>query len=302
MEHRNPKLKPLIDDIRRHPNTYYTDELAKKHGLTRDQVSGALKRWGELYNLQILKSHGGNKKKPAEINLHNRVERKRNTKNVLVIGDLHEPFTLDGYLDFCITVYKQYDCTHVVFMGDVIDNAFTSYHEINPDGMGAGRELDRATQKIEDWTKAFPIADVCIGNHDRLVYRKAHTAGISSRWIRHYSDVLNATGWEFAEDFVYDNVRYVHGEQGTARIRAKKDLISTVQGHRHAEAYTEHFVGESFHIFGMQVGCGIDRRSYAMHYARAGSKPAIACGVILEHGTLPINVLATLKGGEVITP
>ena len=27
-------------------------------------------------------------------------------ENVLVIGDLHEPFCLDGYLEFCINTYK----------------------------------------------------------------------------------------------------------------------------------------------------------------------------------------------------
>ena len=52
-----------------------------------------------------------------------------NTSNVLVIGDLHEPFCLDGYLDFCIEQQKKWNCDKVIFIGDVIDNHYASYHE-----------------------------------------------------------------------------------------------------------------------------------------------------------------------------
>ena len=44
----------------------------------------------------------------------------------------------------------------------------------------------------------------------------------------------------------------------------------------------------------MQVSCGIDHESYAMAYAKAGKKPAIACGVILNNGKTPINVMMQL--------
>jgi len=47
-------------------------------------------------------------------------------KNVLVIGDLHLPFSLDGYLEHCINTYKQYNCNEVVFIGDIIDNHASS--------------------------------------------------------------------------------------------------------------------------------------------------------------------------------
>jgi hypothetical protein len=33
---------------------------------------------------------------------------------VLTIGDLHEPFCLDGYLEFCIEQYKIHNCNKVV--------------------------------------------------------------------------------------------------------------------------------------------------------------------------------------------
>ena len=70
-------------------------------------------------------------------------------------------------------------------------------------------------------------------------------------------------------------------------------MMNTVQGHLHTQCYTQHFVGQNFKVFGMQVGCGIDHDSYAMAYAKRGKKPAIACGVVLG-GKTAINELMEL--------
>jgi len=212
---------------------------------------------------------------------------------VLVIGDLHEPFCLDSYLKHCKEVYSKHNCNRVVFIGDVIDNHYSSYHETNADGLGGGDELDIAIKRLKRWYKAFPNADVTIGNHDRIISRKAQTGGIPKRWIRNYSEVLNTPKWNFTERVVIDNVQYVHGEGGTARTKSKADMMSTVQGHLHTQCYTEWSVGAKFRIFGMQVGCGIDHESYAMAYAKAGKKPAIGCGVIIG-GHTAINELMDL--------
>lgn len=212
----------------------------------------------------------------------------------MVIGDLHEPFTREDYRDFCYEVYKKYKITHVIFIGDIIDNHYASYHESDPDGMGGGEELQLAEDRIKEWVAIFPKADVIIGNHDRIIMRKAFSGGIPRRWMMDYQDVLGAPGWNFTESSTYDGVHYIHGEGSTARTRARKDLISTVQGHRHPEAYIEHIVGEHYRIFGMQVGCGVDRKSYAMAYAKDHPKPAIGVGVILDNGEQPFNVLMKL--------
>jgi hypothetical protein len=58
---------------------------------------------------------------------------------VLVIGDLHEPFCLDSYLKHAKDMYAKHNCNKVVFIGDVIDNHYSSYHETDADGMGGGQ-------------------------------------------------------------------------------------------------------------------------------------------------------------------
>lgn len=202
-------------------------------------------------------------------------------KNVLVIGDLHLPFTLEGYLEHCIKVYKKYNCDTVVFIGDILDLHFTSYHETSTEGYGATQEHDLAVEMLRKWYKAFPKAYVTIGNHDALIYRKAMSAGISKRWIQNYSQVLGTPGWEWVTDVVIDDVLYTHGTTN-AYTKAKQNLMSTVQGHLHSQAGIQFYVGAKSRIFGLQVGCGVDMKSYAMEYGRNFPKPVISCGVVIE--------------------
>ena len=214
-------------------------------------------------------------------------------KNVLVIGDLHEPFCLDGYLEHCIETYNKYKCNEVVFIGDIIDNHASSYHETDPDGHSAGQELKMAIQRIKQWYSAFPKATVIIGNHDRLIMRKAYSSGLSKMWIKDYAEVLGTPGWNFTDSIEIDNVLYIHGEGGTARARVRRDLQSVVQGHLHSQAYIDWCVGAKFKLFGAQVGCGVNHHSYAMAYGKEGPKPAIACMVVLN-GTTPIHNMMDL--------
>ena len=220
--------------------------------------------------------------------------REAETRNVLVIGDLHEPFCLDGYLTFCIDQYYAYNCTEVVFIGDVIDNHYSSYHEASADGMGGLDELELAIKKIGRWRDAFPIATVIIGNHDRIIMRKAQTSSIPSKWIKSFKEVLETPNWNFVERYELDGVQYIHGEGGTARTKCRADMMNTVQGHLHTQCYTEHYVGKKFRVYGTQVGCGIDHKSYAMAYAKYGKRPAVGCAVVLNNGQTPLNLLMPL--------
>mgnify|MGYP000173658144 CR=1 FL=1 len=237
------------------------------------------------YKDQIRPRLYGNKRKAFE-NLN------RNERRILIIGDLHAPFTLDGYFEHCKEVYANYNCNQVIFIGDIIDNHASSFHTSDPDGMGGGDELDLAIERIQEWSLAFPVADVMIGNHDRIIMRKAFDGQIPARWIKDYNDVLG-TNWNWLESVVYDNVLYEHGEGGQALTKAKNNMMSSVCGHTHTEAYVKWFVGKNFKVFGMQVGCGVDSKTYAAAYAKNFKKQAIGCGVVLG-GHTAINCLMNL--------
>lgn len=227
----------------------------------------------------------GNRKKSFEF--LNAKERR-----ILVVGDLHCPFELKGYLEFCQETYAKFNCNQVVFIGDIVDNHYASYHESDPNGMGGGLELERAIERVRKWYTAFPVADVCIGNHDRIVMRKAFSSAIPKEWIKSYNEVLGAS-WNWVESIVYDDVLYEHGEGGQAKTKAKNNMMSSVCGHTHTACGVEWFVGKKYKVFGMQVGCGVDASTYAAAYAKNFKKQAISCGVVIG-GHTPINVMMEL--------
>ena len=208
--------------------------------------------------------------------------------NMLVIGDLHAPFIIEGYLEFCKSLRKKYRCDEVIFTGDIIDNHYSSYHETDPDGMSAIDELMLAKKQISRWYSNFPDAKVILGNHDRIIARQAFSSGVSRSWVKTLPEVLETPTWEFADSFIINDVLYCHGEGRSAKTRASADLISVVQGHWHTEGYVQYFVGRKFKIFAVQVGCGIDAKKYAFTYGKNFKKPHISAAVILDNGTLPI--------------
>mgnify|MGYP003639658252 CR=1 FL=1 len=210
-------------------------------------------------------------------------------ENILVIGDFHEPFSLDGYLEHCVEMYNKHNCNKVVFIGDIIDNHYSSYHETDTEAMGGGAELQVAIDRVAKWYEAFPVAEVCIGNHDALIARKAQSGGIPEQWIRDYNEVLNTPGWNFQTDFIHNNVRYTHGHKSSkARTAYKRDMMSTVTGHFHTDFYIDYNFGMSHNIFAMAVGSGVNDKAYAVKYAAGGKKSAIGCAVVLDNGQTPI--------------
>lgn len=220
-------------------------------------------------------------------------------ENVLVIGDPHEPFTREGYMLFCREQQEKYQCGTVVNIGDVLDNHASSYHEQDPDGMGAGDELDQAAVKIQEWHYLFPNSYVCYGNHDDIVKRKLFSNGISARWLKDMNDVLETPTWKWANEHDLYGVRYIHGTGTTGAMaaikRAEKLGMSVVMGHVHTVCSTSWHVTKDKSVFGMMVACGVDDRVYAMAYARNfPAKYIVACGVVLESGKIPINLLMPL--------
>ena len=205
-----------------------------------------------------------------------------NSNRVLIIGDLHEPFCLTEYIDHVRRIRDRYQCNKIVFAGDVIDSHASSYHESDPDGLSAGDELSLSIKSLKKWHDEFPNAEIMIGNHDRIVARKAFSAGISKRWLRDYEDVLETPTWKFKEKTIIGNVLYHHGEGGTARTRYKKEMMSMWQGHLHTQFYIDYMVGQNFKIYGCQVGCGIDHEKFAFAYGKNYPKPIIGCGVDLD--------------------
>jgi hypothetical protein len=207
--------------------------------------------------------------------------------NVLVIGDPHEPFCLEGYMEHCLEQQKRFNCGTVICIGDIVDNHYSSFHDADPDGKGAGDELAATIKKTKEWHRVFPNAICTIGNHDAIIMRKAFSSGVSKRWIKGLSEVLEMPTWKFVESYEHNGILYTHTLGGNLLIAAMARRQSTICGHLHTKAEIQWNVSKFDRIFSMQVGCGIDDKAYAFVYAKlVARKSIISCGVVL--GDIPL--------------
>jgi len=212
--------------------------------------------------------------------------------HILIVGDTHIPFEHPDYLDFCNSVRERCKCGTIVHIGDLVDNHAISYHEHDPNGKSPKDEFNEARTHLKDWFKVFPRLLLCRGNHDRLVDRKGKTVGLPSNVFRPFRGIWELPkGWIDDFSFEIDDVRYTHGTGligDQAHIKAaSQNRQSTVIGHTHSVGAINYLVSEKDRIFGMNVGCGINRRTYAFEYGRDFTKkPILGCGVVTDKGKL----------------
>lgn len=217
---------------------------------------------------------------------------------ILTIGDIHEPVSHPGYLQFCQDLYYQWDCNAVVFIGDVADFQAISFHANNPQCPGPDDEYILTKQKIQKWYKVFPKAKICIGNHDERVIRLAESINIPSKFLRDYADIWKTPNWEWAHDFIIDDVYYFHGTAmgGThpSWNAAGKMLLPVVMGHCHSRSGIKWRANPLRRIFAVDVGCGIDVDAYQFAYGRhIKERPILSAAVILDgipyHEVMPCS-------------
>ena len=220
---------------------------------------------------------------------------KGDPNNVLIIGDTHEPFCKEGYLEFCREQQEKYNCGTVVHIGDLVDNHAVSYHEHDPTGKSIGDEYQLALEKCKKWYEVFPNVKICIGNHDAIPFRKAFTSGLPSHWLKSYQQLFESPStWEWDFTHTVAGVIYQHGTGLSGEMAsincARENRQSTVIGHLHTVMNTRFLASYKDLIFGVSVGCGIDHKAYAFAYGKENTrKPVIACAVVLN-GKLPINI------------
>jgi predicted phosphodiesterase len=214
----------------------------------------------------------------------------RKTSRVLVIGDTHCPGMLECYPSFLKRVYREFKCTRVVHIGDMVDNAAISYHEKNPELPSAGEEFATALTQVAKLYALFPRADWMVGNHDALSHRQAVTSGIPEAFLAPLNEVWHVQNWKVHPRYsrlVIDGVVYAHGDIGQGGMynsvkNGRTNFTSWVCGHVHSEGGVWFSKTENSTIFGMNTGCGVDSDKLAFSYGRRYTrKPVLGCGVVI---------------------
>lgn len=212
-------------------------------------------------------------------------------RRVLVIGDLHEPYTHPDAYDFLRTVRDEYCPDIVVQIGDETDGHAISFHDSDANLDSAGVELEKAKLGLEKLHNLFPNLLLCDSNHGSLIYRRAKAHGLPVQFIKKYRDILfpehGAPGWSWGDAWDLNTplgtVRFQHQVSGDLLLNAAHERKSMVIGHFHGKLDIQYAASSTALYFGAHCGCLIDNKSLAFAYGKLSrSKPILGCMVITD--------------------
>lgn len=212
---------------------------------------------------------------------------------VLAFSCCHAPCMLPGYPDFLADARRAWKPKIVICLGDVLDSRCLGRWDsaTDPDLPNANVEYEEAKRQVAVLHKMFPNIDVLIGNHDTRRSVAAKQAGLIQQELRAMKEVWATPRWRWHPrytQFVIDDVIYQHGDRGrqgqnAAYLNAMAEFRSVVQGHIHTRMFVQYAANSGTRVFGMQVGCGVDRHRAEMAYCiPTNGKPIIGCGIIID--------------------
>lgn len=210
---------------------------------------------------------------------------------ILVVGDLHAPYTHPDAINFLRHIRDTYNPDMVIQMGDETDGHAISFHDSDPNLDSAGVELEKAKLVLEEVHELFPNLLVCDSNHGSLVYRRAKAHGLPVQFIKKYRDILfpehGAPAWSWADAWVLNTplgpVRFQHQVSGDFMLNASHERTSLVLGHEHGRFEVQYAASSNALYFGAYAGCLIDRKSLAFAYGKLHrKKPILGCMVITD--------------------
>lgn len=199
---------------------------------------------------------------------------------ILVVGDLHAPYTHPDALDFLRSVRDSYAPDMVVQVGDETDGHAISFHDSDPNLDSAGVELEKAKKVLEKVHDLFPNLLICDSNHGSLVYRRAKAHGLPVQFIKKYRDILfpehGAKKWSWGDAWVLNTplgpVRFQHQVSGDFMLNASHERTSLVLGHEHGRFEVQYAASSTALYFGAYAGCLIDAKSMAFAYGKLHRK------------------------------
>jgi len=129
------------------------------------------------------------------------------TKNILVISDLHLPYQHQDALDFLYATKRKYKCVDILNVGDVVDHHRGSYHESEPDALDAEAEYFAAKRDCQVLQEMFPKMIITRGNHDNIPTRKLMTAGLPTSMLKDYNALYGLKDtWDWVETHKFDSL------------------------------------------------------------------------------------------------
>lgn len=224
-------------------------------------------------------------------------------KSVLVISDMHHPYSHPDTVPFLKALKNKHKFDKVVCIGDEADFHDSSFHDSNPDLDSAGIELEKAIKGLKPIYKLFPKVDVVESNHGSMLLRKALVGKIPRKAIKSYNDILDAPkGWRWTFDTIVKTptgpVYFCHGKTGTPGRLASLYGMSAIQGHFHEKAQITYISTPERLMFDCHTGCLADDKSLALGYNKVNAKRPIVSVILILNGIPQIAPMVLNKKGR----
>lgn len=222
--------------------------------------------------------------------------------SVLVISDMHIPYTHKDTHKFLSAIKETYNPDLVINIGDEVDKHSMSFHDSDPDLPSAGDELKQARKELKKHYVLFPEVYLVDSNHGSLAYRKAKHHGMSSEYLKEYGEVLKApANWRWCDEIIVNcggsEVMFRHQFKKNPLICAQQMAMNVVQGHFHEDFNIQYVSSPNKLLWAMTVGCLIDKKSLAFTYNKTNYKrPILGCGIIIAGQPMLIPMLLNKSG------
>ena len=219
--------------------------------------------------------------------------------NMIFISDLHLPYQHPDALEFIAAVKDTYQVKIAKSVGDIVDNHFPSFHDIEYGCLSAKEEFNAAGILCRELASIFPYIDVSLGNHDIMAHRKAKVAGIPEECLTDYNARYGVKwNWKPKHYFKvdrYNNCLMTHTISINTLTNARNYSHCSIQGHHHGTFGLEYFSDHETLRWSMTTGCLIDDNSPAFNYNKANilKRPILGLGVLFEE--IPVMVPMRLK-------
>lgn len=228
---------------------------------------------------------------------------KKIKNSILVISDMHHPYSHPDTVPFLREVKSKYKPDTVVCIGDEVDFHDASFHDSDPDLDSAGVELEKAIKSLQPIYKMFPEVTVIESNHGSMVMRKALVGKIPRKAIKSYNDILDAPkGWNWVFDTILHTplgpVYFCHGKSAAPGRLASQYGMSTIQGHYHEKAHINYISTPEKLMFDAHTGCLANDKSLALGYNKINPKRPIVSILVIINGIPQLIPMVLKKNGR----
>jgi predicted phosphodiesterase len=225
-------------------------------------------------------------------------------KRLLILSDVHLPFQHPQAFEFLQKVKKDVKPDHVISVGDIIDLASVQVSRPSDPNIDSPIfELEKARKEIKILEKIFPKMQICWGNHDLRLLRKAELVGIPRSILRDINSILEVRAkWTWHDKIIItlpngQQVYFTHNFKRNAMSSSKELGVSFCQGHFHTALSCEFWSSPTALNFALNVGCLINPKAEAFRYQKNFLKrPILGCAAIIDSSPRLYSMLLNSNG------